>query len=89
MRARRVGSLDAGGRWYDSRGGAISRLESAVASKTAFCHQCWRLSARVVAEGREMQKVWLGLAILAAEAVVLVWLVAGHVLQWFTSGLTG
>jgi hypothetical protein len=36
-----------------------------------------------------MHKIWLGLAVLAAEAVVLVWLVGGHVLQWFTSGLTG
>jgi hypothetical protein len=36
-----------------------------------------------------MQKIWLGLAVLAAEAVVLMWLVGGHALQWFTSGLTG
>jgi hypothetical protein len=65
------------------------RHRSAAGPKTAFCHRCWRLSAGVVAEGREMHKIWLGLAVLAAEAVVLVWLVGGHVLQWFTSGLAG
>jgi hypothetical protein len=36
-----------------------------------------------------MQKIWLGLVILAVEAVVLVWLVGAHVLQWSSSGLAG
>jgi hypothetical protein len=34
-----------------------------------------------------MHKIWLGVVVLAIEAVVLVWLVGGHALQWFGSGL--
>jgi hypothetical protein len=36
-----------------------------------------------------MHKIWLGVVVLAVEAVVLVWLVGAHVLQWFSSGLAG
>jgi len=35
-----------------------------------------------------MRKIWLGLVVLALEAVVLAWLVGSHVLQSF-SGLAG
>jgi hypothetical protein len=40
-------------------------------------------------EGLGMRKIWLGVVVLAVEAVVLVWLVGGHVLQWLCSGLAG
>jgi hypothetical protein len=36
-----------------------------------------------------MHKIWLGLAVLAAEAVALAWLIGGHVLQWFAGGMVG
>jgi hypothetical protein len=36
-----------------------------------------------------MHKIWLGLVVLAVEAVVLAWLVGGHALQWFGGGLAG
>jgi hypothetical protein len=40
-------------------------------------------------KGFEMHKIWLGLVVLAVEAVVLAWLVGGHLLQWFAHGLGG
>jgi hypothetical protein len=36
-----------------------------------------------------MRKVWLGVAVLAGEAVLLVWLVGAHVVAWGGSGLAG
>jgi hypothetical protein len=36
-----------------------------------------------------MQKIWLALVVLAADAVVLMWLVGEHLLQWFAHGLGG
>jgi hypothetical protein len=42
-----------------------------------------------VTEGVDMRKIWLGVVVLAVEAVVLVWLVGGQVLQWGGSGLAG
>jgi hypothetical protein len=36
-----------------------------------------------------MRKIWLGVVVLAVEAVVLVWVVGGHVLQWGGGGLAG
>jgi hypothetical protein len=49
----------------------------------------WVLAAiRGRGDGRPgMHKIWLGVVVLAIEAVVLVWLVGGHALQWFGSGL--
>ena len=61
-----------------------------VASKLAGCRGCVGGYSRArLWKAGEMQKIWLGLVILAVEAVVLVWLVGGHVLQWFSSGLAG
>jgi len=60
-----------------------------VASKLAGCQVRWRLFAGVTMEGLGMRKIWLGVVVLAVEAVVLVWLVGGHVLQWLCSGLAG
>jgi len=61
----------------------------AVASKIVGCQGCWRLSADVATEGAGLHKIWLGVVVLAVEAVVLVWLVGGHALRWFSSGLAG
>jgi hypothetical protein len=36
-----------------------------------------------------MHKIWLGVVVVAAEVVVLAWLIGGHVLQWFASGMVG
>lgn len=49
----------------------------------------WRLSAEAVMNGAEMHKIWLGLAVVAVELVVLLWLVGGHVLHWCGAALTG
>jgi hypothetical protein len=42
-----------------------------------------------VTEGVGMRKIWLGVVVLVVEAVTLVGLVGGHVLQWGSSGLAG
>jgi hypothetical protein len=75
-------------RFRGSPRGAVAARRGG-ASKTWSCHGCWRLSAGVATEGRGMHKIWLGVVVLAVEAVVLVWLVGAHVLQWFSSGLAG
>lgn len=36
-----------------------------------------------------MAKIWLALAVLGAEAVLLVWLLADHALAWFAGALGG
>ena len=86
---RLVGLLAVGRARLGRRPAALMWPAGAVASKTAGCHGCWRLSAGVVTEGLGMHKIWLGLVVLAVEAVMLVWLVSGHALQWFGSGLAG
>jgi hypothetical protein len=60
-----------------------------VVSKIVGCQGGWRLSASMDMEGLGMHKIWLGVVVLAVEAVVLVWLVAAHTLQWLCSGLAG
>jgi hypothetical protein len=36
-----------------------------------------------------MHKIWLGLVVVAVEVAVLLWMVGGHALHWFASGLAG
>jgi len=57
------------------------------ASETVLCYGDWRLSAGAATGDVGMQKIWLGLVVLVVEVAVLVWLVGGHALQWFASGL--
>jgi len=82
MRGRRV--LVAG----DDVSGADSRFRGSIL-EAVFCFGCWRLSAGAATKGRGVHKIWLGVVVLAVEAVVLAWLVGGHVLQCLSSGLAG
>jgi hypothetical protein len=56
------------------------------AGKRRFAVVVGSYAPSAVTKGRGMGKIWLGVVVLALEAVVLVWLVGGHVLQWGGSG---
>lgn len=50
---------------------------------------CWRSIAIVIAKGHGMLKIWSALVAVAAEGMVLAWLVGEHAWLWLGSGVIG